>query len=244
MSRTLHSPADFRVANAPENWRYHCRKYCLADRPVHIVVSSRQELTSGCSAPTPVEPDGFASEFTIELTNMCAGTSLSIQIHITDEDGNEYDFDRGYWYTVPSISAKLAAQLQFLGGPDVPAYGYVYQMDMTVEGQTRRRIGSSRRGCTAGARATRSGRPQPSVPVVSGSRRTCRPPNSTIGSMSTSRRRARPRAVAVDEADSATSCSKAASRRSSTSPRGYSYSRQHRVRPCRCASRSSVRARG
>jgi hypothetical protein len=129
-------PVDVRILPGPsDDFLRDVEIDIIADRPVHIVASARQELTSGCPTPTPVEPEGFASEFTIELTGMCAGTTFSIQIHATDEDGNEYDFDRGYWYTVPSISATIAAQLQFLGGPDVPAFGYVYQLDITIDGQ-------------------------------------------------------------------------------------------------------------
>lgn len=108
----------------------------VADRPVHITVSVPEELDAACSTPAPIEPEGFASEFSLEMSGLCAGSAYSVRIHAVDEAGNEFDFERGSWFSVPSIAAHLTAELEFLGGDGVPGFGYIYQLGISVEGQT------------------------------------------------------------------------------------------------------------
>ncbi|MGB0112018.1 MAG: hypothetical protein WBP59_02240 [Ilumatobacteraceae bacterium] len=126
---------EFRDVPGPDPLHRVVELELLADRPLHITVELVEELTTACSDASPVEPEGFASEFTVEFP-VCAGSSYSTRIHAEDEDGNEYDFEPRRWFSVPSISAHYTADLQFLGGAGVPGYGFLYQVGIEIEGQT------------------------------------------------------------------------------------------------------------
>ena len=140
-----------------------------ADRPVQITIDTIETFAS-CAVTAPVTSTGFSDEFEVEIPGLCAGASYQFPYRVVDEAGNEYVTDFTYMYTPPAISTTVSAQVDFLGGPDVAEFGYIYRFGVSLDGQNPTAYWwdwTGRRGSVDGCRAltgttarSRGGAPQ------------------------------------------------------------------------------------
>jgi len=88
----------------------------------------------GCDTRDITVGGAAATEFEIDV-HACAGTILRIQMQYTDAAGVAYDTMVGY-LRLPAVQASVVhTKIDFLGG-DVPNYGWMYEFEAFLDGQT------------------------------------------------------------------------------------------------------------
>jgi len=129
--------ADFTFVRSPADNVFHRtgQLELVADRPLQFEVTAHEGSPGTCVPSTTATSDGFVDRAVFEFPGLCAGAAYFLEIHAVDEAGNAYDLERSYWYSIPPVAAPMTARVDFLGGPDVPTYGFVYRFGVSIDGQ-------------------------------------------------------------------------------------------------------------
>ncbi|MCY7300510.1 MAG: hypothetical protein LH616_15025, partial [Ilumatobacteraceae bacterium] len=76
-----------------------------------------------------------ATEFEIDV-QVCAGTVMRATARITDAAGVSYDKHLGFILAPRAIVPAMHTTVEFLGGDDIPNYGWMYEFEIVLDGQT------------------------------------------------------------------------------------------------------------
>ena len=76
-----------------------------------------------------------ATEFEIPV-QVCAGTSMRATARVTDAAGVSYDKHLGFIFAPRALVPSLSTTVEFLGGADVPNFGWMYDFQILLDGQT------------------------------------------------------------------------------------------------------------
>lgn len=82
----------------------------------------------------PVAPPA-ATEFEIDV-QVCAGTIMRATARVTDAAGVSYDKHLGFLYAPRAMTPALHTSVELLGGADVPGFGWMYEFELNLDGQT------------------------------------------------------------------------------------------------------------
>jgi hypothetical protein len=133
---------DFRPSAEGDGIDHDGRVRMIADRPLRIDMTPQgwmppgEEVPEGCAdAVTPVSTTEFSDTFELEMSGFCAGVGYAFPFRATDEVGTVFDIDLMRSYFVPSLGAPMTVRVDFLGGPDVPNYGFMYRFGVLLDGQ-------------------------------------------------------------------------------------------------------------
>ena len=108
----------------------------FSDRPLRLGLSTFELFGEPCFEGVDVPlSDEFSEEFTIRVSNLCAGYAYGHIVHAIDEAGIEYEI-RTAWGSVPrTAAAHFDTRIELLGGPDLPRLGFLYGPSVMVDGQ-------------------------------------------------------------------------------------------------------------
>lgn len=75
-----------------------------------------------------------ATEFEIDV-NVCAGTVMRATARVTDAAGVAYDKHLGFIFAPRAMTPALHTTIEFLGGDSAPNFGWMYQLELLLDGQ-------------------------------------------------------------------------------------------------------------
>jgi len=111
----------------------------ISDRPVTISNIRLDDgiggAGAGCAARDFPVSLPAATEFEIDV-QVCAGTGMRATARVTDAAGVSYDKHLGFLFAPRATMPALSTTIEFLGGDDIPNFGWIYQFEVFLDGQT------------------------------------------------------------------------------------------------------------
>lgn len=89
----------------------------------------------GCSIRDVPVALPAATEFEIAVS-VCAGTVMRATARVTDAAGVDYDKHLGFIYAQRAMTPALHTTVEFLGGDSVPNFGWMYDFEVSLDGQS------------------------------------------------------------------------------------------------------------
>jgi hypothetical protein len=108
----------------------------FANRPVQVRLTTIPFDDDGCSVSQSLDSPGAQTEFEFTFTTLCAGGAFRFEGTLTEPDGTVHVPTLGYGYAAAPLVNNPRVQLDLLGGPGLPELGYIYDFDITLDGQT------------------------------------------------------------------------------------------------------------